>query len=59
MKTLPMVGIMIGATLLCAAPISAHWSPAKTLRLSLDSARGSNRTAPHAVQCRGRPPENV
>jgi hypothetical protein len=37
MKKLSMLGVILGG-LLCAAPISFHWSPAKTLSLSLDKA---------------------
>ena len=39
MKKLSMLGIMVGAALLCAAPISLHWSPAQELRVSLDTAQ--------------------
>ena len=39
MKKLSMLGMMVGAALLCAAPISAHWSPAQELRVSLDTAQ--------------------
>ena len=38
MKKLSMLGMMAGAALLCAAPVSLHWSPAKELRVSLDTA---------------------
>jgi hypothetical protein len=31
--------MMAGAALLCAAPVSLHWSPAKELRVSLDTAQ--------------------
>ena len=31
MKKLSMLAMMAGAALLCAAPISLHWSPAKQL----------------------------
>ena len=39
MKTLSMLGMMADAALLCAAPISLHWSPAQELRVSLDTAQ--------------------
>jgi hypothetical protein len=39
MKKLSMLGMMVGAALLCAAPISLHWSPAQELRVSLDTAQ--------------------
>jgi hypothetical protein len=38
MKMLSALGTVIAAALLCAAPLSLHWSPAKTLSLSVDSA---------------------
>jgi hypothetical protein len=39
MKKLSLVGATLGAALLCAAvPFSLHWSPAKTLSLSVDKA---------------------
>ena len=38
MKKLSMFGIILGAAVLCAAPVSVQWSPAKTLTLSLDRA---------------------
>jgi hypothetical protein len=31
--------MMAGAALLCAAPISLHWSPARELGLSVDTAQ--------------------
>ena len=39
MKRLSIVSTIIGATLLCAAPISLHWSPTKQLGVSLDAAQ--------------------
>jgi hypothetical protein len=38
MKRLSALGTLVAAALLCAAPFSLHWSPAKTLTLSLDKA---------------------
>jgi hypothetical protein len=38
MKKLTLLGVTLGAALLAAAPVSLHWSPAKTLTLSLDKA---------------------
>ena len=38
MKRLSALGIAATAALLCAAPLSPHWSPAKTLSLSIDTA---------------------
>jgi hypothetical protein len=38
MKKLSTLGMIIGATLLCAAPVSMHLSPTKGVRLSLDTA---------------------
>jgi hypothetical protein len=38
MKRMSALGTVIAAALLCAAPFSLHWSPAKTLTLSLDKA---------------------
>jgi hypothetical protein len=38
MKKLSAVGVIIGAALLCATPLSLHWSQGKNLSLSLDSA---------------------
>jgi hypothetical protein len=37
MKKMTILGAMLAAVL-CAAPVSLHWSPAKVLSLSLDSA---------------------
>ena len=39
MKKLSMLAMMAGAALLCAAPVSLHWSPAKQLAWSLDTAQ--------------------
>jgi hypothetical protein len=38
MKKLSMIGVILGAAVLCAAPISLQRSPAHTLTLSLDRA---------------------
>ena len=38
MKKLTLLGVVLSAALLAAAPISPHWSPAKTLSLSIDKA---------------------
>ena len=38
MKKLTLLGVVLSAALLAAAPVSLHWSPAKTLSLSLDKA---------------------
>jgi hypothetical protein len=38
MKSLSALGIIAAATLFCAAPVSLHWSPAKSPSLSVDSA---------------------
>jgi hypothetical protein len=38
MKRLSALGVIVGAALLCAAPVSLHWSPAKTASLSVDTA---------------------
>src|SRR5271170_2575808 len=39
MKKLSILGMMAGVALLCAAPVSLHWSPAQELRVSLDTAQ--------------------
>jgi hypothetical protein len=39
MRKLSMLGMIVGASFLCAAPISLHWSPAKQLGLSVDTAQ--------------------
>jgi hypothetical protein len=36
MKKLTVLGVVTAAAVLCAAPLSLHWSPAKTLSLSVD-----------------------
>jgi hypothetical protein len=39
MKKLSLLGVTLGAALLCAtAPYSLSWSPAKTISLSVDKA---------------------
>ncbi len=38
MKKLNLLGVSVGAALLCAAPFSLHWSQGNNLSLSLDSA---------------------
>ena len=38
MKKLSVVGILLGTMVMCAAPVSIHWSPAQTLSLSVDKA---------------------
>ena len=39
MKKFSLLGATLGAALICAsAPFSLHWSPAKTLSLSVDTA---------------------
>jgi hypothetical protein len=38
MKKMSALGILGVTALLCSAPISLNWSPAKTLSLSVDSA---------------------
>jgi hypothetical protein len=38
MKKLSAVGVVLGAMVTCAAPVSIHWSPAQTLSLSVDKA---------------------
>ena len=59
MKKLSMLGMMVGVALLCAAPISLHWSPAQELRVSLDTAQARTRTAAHADERRGGQPQNA
>jgi hypothetical protein len=39
MTKLGVLSTFVGATLLSAAPISFHWSPAKSLGVSLDTAQ--------------------
>ena len=38
MKKLSVLGVVLCASVACAAPVSIHWSPANTLSLSLDKA---------------------
>jgi hypothetical protein len=38
MKRLSALGVIVATAVLCAAPFSLHWSPAKTLSLSVDTA---------------------
>jgi len=38
MKKLSVLGLVVGATLMCAVPVSFHWSPAQTPSLSVDKA---------------------
>ena len=38
MRKLTLLGVVLSAALFAAAPVSLHWSPAKTLSLSLDRA---------------------
>jgi hypothetical protein len=38
MKRFSALGIIAAAALFCAAPLSVHWSPAKSLSLSSDTA---------------------
>ena len=38
MKKMSVIGVLIGAAILCAAPISLHQSQDKSLSLSVDSA---------------------
>jgi hypothetical protein len=38
MKKSSIVACALGAALICAAPVSVQWSPAKTLSLSVDTA---------------------
>jgi hypothetical protein len=38
MKKSSIVACALGAALICAAPVSVKWSPAKTLSLSVDTA---------------------
>jgi hypothetical protein len=38
MKKLSAVGVVLGAMVMCAAPVSIHWLPAQTLSLSVDKA---------------------
>lgn len=38
MKRRTILGVVLGAAVLCAFPVSLHWSAAKVLSLSLDNA---------------------
>lgn len=38
MKKLAIFGVILGAAVFATVPVSLHWSPAKTLTLSLDRA---------------------
>jgi len=38
MKKLGLLGVSVGAALLCATPLSLHWSQGKNPSLSFDSA---------------------
>jgi hypothetical protein len=38
MKKLSVVGVILGAMVMCAAPVSIHWSPTQTPSLSIDKA---------------------
>jgi hypothetical protein len=38
MKKLSALATVVVAALLCSAPVTLHWSPAKTLSLSVDTA---------------------
>ena len=38
MKKLSVLGLVAGAALMCAIPVSFHWSPAQTPSLSVDKA---------------------
>jgi hypothetical protein len=38
MKRPTVLGAALGAALLCAAPVSLHWSPAGTVFISVDKA---------------------
>ena len=40
MKKRSVLGVALAASVLCATPISLHWSPNTTLVLSVDSANG-------------------
>jgi hypothetical protein len=39
MKKLSTLGMVFGASLLCAAPISLHWSPTQAPQFSVDGAQ--------------------
>ena len=38
MKKLSILGVILCASVVCAAPVSIHWSPANALSLSVDNA---------------------
>jgi hypothetical protein len=40
MKKLSVLGVIVGATVMCAAPVSLHWLPAQTpsLTVTVDKA---------------------
>ena len=38
MKKLSVLGVIMGAMVMCAAPVSLHWLPAQTLSLTVDKA---------------------
>jgi hypothetical protein len=52
MKKLGMLGIIGGAAILTAAPLSLQWSP-KTVMLSLDSAQAQTGGPPTATSATG------
>jgi hypothetical protein len=38
MKKLSVLGVIVGATVMCAAPVSLRWLPAQTPSLTVDKA---------------------
>jgi len=38
MRKITVLAISLGATLLCAVPVSVQWSPLKTVSISVDKA---------------------
>ena len=38
MRKITVLGISLGAALLCAVPVSLQWSPLKTVSISVDKA---------------------
>jgi len=38
MRKITVLGISLGAALLCAVPVSVQWSPLKTVSISVDKA---------------------
>jgi hypothetical protein len=38
MRKITVLGIILGAALLCAVPVSVQWSPLKTVSISVDKA---------------------